>query len=172
MSTRIFDIQEHLVSLLTSDEFFTAATGDQIIPVFYQRIGDVQSKIEQSLLRASGVCVFVLMPKIEFDGVDQKIVLKLTFTVFVSENPTINSVNANQPAEKVMEKVFELVHWKPNLPAPPAVALPALQTMSNPRDRMSRFTISKSGASLLPPTVENPSLVNYAMDFETRTSIP
>ena len=169
--SKIFDVQDRMLSLLTSDVFFNDPnrSPDPMIPVLSQRKADIANEV-QNALNNTGLCVLIMLPRINFEGIDQRIMLRLLFAVVVSENPTINEVRWNVPAEAVMEKIFTLVNWQPNLPAPEFNPLGPPRT--GPRDRASRFVIVDPAATLMEPTKNMPSLLNYVLNFETRLTIP
>lgn len=171
---QIYDIQTHLETLQIRDQFFTDSTDPAnpkpIIPVLSQRKGNIENEVQQAL-NNTGLCVLIMLPRMNWAGVDQRIMLRLLFAVIVSENPTINAVQVNQPAETVLETIFTLVHWQPNLPAPPFNPL-AAAPRTGPRDRASRFVIVDPAATLMEPTKNMPSLLNYVLNFETYASIP
>jgi hypothetical protein len=167
--SKIFNVQDHMLSLLTSNVFFNDPTrSEPIIPVLSQRKGDIGNQVQNSVMN-TGLCVLILLPKIYNEGVDQRIMSRLIFAVVVSENPTINAVRINEPAESVMEKAMLLIHWQPNLPAPPP---DPLNPRTGPRDRASRFVLASQAATLMEPTPNMPSVLNYVINFETRISLP
>jgi hypothetical protein len=167
--SKIYDVQDRILSILTSDPFFNDPTRTPpMIPILSQRKADIANEVQYALNNI-GLCVLIMLPRINFEGIDQRISLRLLFAVVVSENPTINAVGVNQPAEAVMEKVFQLVHWQPNLAAPPS---DPLNPRTGPRDRASRFVIVDPAATLMEPTKNMPSLLNYVLNFETRLTIP
>jgi len=149
--SKIFDTQERLVNLIAADAYFSD------VPVLSQRKGDLLNEID-AMLNNIGIGVLVMLPKIAYEGEMNHVMLGLTFAVFVSENPTINTTG--KPAEAVMEKIFQLVHWQAN------------GTAVNRLSKQAKFLVDNPAAELVEPIPTQPAILNYLLRFRTIVTLP
>ncbi len=110
--SKLFDVQQRIVTLLLADAFFTDPDATKAVPVITQRVGDIESWVEEKLM-ASGVGVIVMLPLVTFlENDTAELCIGLKFAVAVTENPLVNGTG--KPAEAIVEKALLLLHWKPN----------------------------------------------------------
>ena len=67
--SKIYNVQDRMLSLLTSDPFFTDKTvplfPKEIIPILSQRKADIANEV-QNALNNIGLCVLIMLPTDQF----------------------------------------------------------------------------------------------------------
>jgi hypothetical protein len=154
--SKIFDCQQHLADLLNADPFFNDPVTVRKIEVITQRKGDIQKKVQESLMKL-GCGVIIQLPLATWEGEAERLTLGLKFGIIVTENPLINQGSSGtlKPAEDIVESVIRVVHWKTN-----GVAV-------NPNARDGRFVIDRNAVRMMPPTPGTASLLNYIVAVNT-----
>jgi hypothetical protein len=113
--SKIFDCQQRIADLLNADTFFNDPDESKKLLAITQRKGNIQSEVQQKLLKI-GAGVIVMLPLVTFEGAESRITLGMKFGIIVTENPIVNqgASGTQKAAETIVEKVCQLIHWKPN----------------------------------------------------------
>jgi len=158
--SKIFDTQQRIADLLNADPFFNDPIPAHKIVAITQRKGNIASEVAMSLTKI-GCGVIVMLPLMTWEGEAQRVSLGLKFAVVVTENPTVNQSTAGtgKPAEAIVEKVCQLIQWKPN-----SLNVP-------PRNIMSLFHIDRNAVRMMDPIPKNEMLLNYIVSINTSITL-
>lgn len=156
--SKIFDTQQHLADLLNADApFFNDPDPTKAIVAITQRKGNIAIAVQQALQKL-GAGVIVMLPLCTWEGEAHHIELGLKFAVVVTENPIINQApsGSGKPAEAIVERIIQLVHWKPNSSA-----------QSSRLAQSFYFKIDRNAVRLMAPTPGSQALLNYTIAVNT-----
>jgi hypothetical protein len=154
--SKLSDVQDHLVSLLTSDPFFSGSVDNKPVAVLAQRKGNIQSAVAEKL-QTVGVGVIVRQPIGDFNGEGPRHSYALSLVLAITENVTNNKTGKS--ADDIWEKAVQLIHWKPN------------SATANRLSDSNRFKVAKQA---LTPAVPNPGslYVGYFLKISTTIVLP
>ncbi len=137
---KIFDAQNLIKSLLDADPFFagTDVTPNvPRIPVVVRREGNLNQKLSEAI-GTVGIVAVVMLADGDNDAPAGGIEFSLKYAVAIKEQPIINqsAQGTNKPAEDVVFKAIEILHWK--------AGDATIRLISKPY----RFTIGKNAITL------------------------
>jgi hypothetical protein len=157
---KIFDCQQHIADLLNADPFFNDPDPTKKIEAITQRKGNIALAVQQGLQKL-GVGVIVMLPLMTFDGLGSRISLGLRFAIIVTENPLSNqsATGSGKPAETIVEKICQLVHWKPN-----GVNL-------SQRSEPGLYKLDRNAVRIMEPVRGNEFLLNYTVAVNTTITL-
>jgi hypothetical protein len=159
-ASKIFNCQAHMVDLLNADPFFNDPDTAKKIVAISQRKGNIAVAVAQGLQKL-GAGVIVMLPLMTWEGEANRVSLGLKFAVVVTENPTINqgANGSGKPAEAIVEKILQLVHWKPNGVSAANHAQAGL------------FKIDRNAVRIMEPTSGSMALLNYTIAVNTSINL-
>jgi hypothetical protein len=159
IASKIFDCQQRIADLLNADAFFNDPDESKKLLAITQRKGNIQSEVQQKLLKI-GAGVIVMLPLVTFEGAESRISLGMKFGIVVTENPIVNqgSSGTQKPAESIVEKVCQLIHWKPNSAAVP------------PRNVATLYQLDRNAVRMM-ETPPGTQLLNYIVAVNTSITL-
>jgi len=158
--SKIFNTQQRIADLLNADLYFNDPDPTKRILAITQRKGNIANVVQAALMR-SGVGVIVMLPLMTWEGEADRMMLGLKFGIVVTENPMVNQATngTGKPAEAIVEKTIQLIHWKPQA------------TGINPRNVSSLYRVDRNAVRQMPPSLGAQALLNYIISVNTSITL-
>ncbi len=158
--SKILDCQQRIVDLLNADTFFNDPITAHKLLAITQRKGNIQSEVQQKLIR-TGAGVIVMLPLMIWEGEADRKTLGLKFGIIVTENPTVNQATHGtlKSAEAIVEKIIQLIHYKPN-----AAGI-------SPHSKTGLYMIDRNAVRMMEPTPGTMILINYIVSVNTSITL-